>query len=78
MMTVPQKKYFCKRIDEITNQKVSELKDVEAMKSKRIDRPSRTWDEPEDDALAPGSVATGWVHNSYKAPVVVVPLETLE
>jgi len=27
-MTVPQKKYFCKRIDEITAQKVNELKDV--------------------------------------------------
>jgi len=36
MMTVPQKKYFCKRIDEITNQKVSELKDVEAMSNKAI------------------------------------------
>tara|TARA_A100000172_G_scaffold9008_2_gene4905 strand:+ start:74 stop:508 length:435 start_codon:yes stop_codon:yes gene_type:complete len=35
-MTVPQKKYFCKRIDEITNQKVSELKDVEAMSNKAI------------------------------------------
>ena len=36
MMTVPQKKYFCKRIDEITTQKVSELKDVEAMSNKAI------------------------------------------
>jgi len=36
MMTVPQKKYFCKRIDEITAQKVSELKDVEAMSNKAI------------------------------------------
>ena len=36
MMTVPQKKYFCKRIDEITNQKISELKDVEAMSNKAI------------------------------------------
>ena len=36
MMTVPQKKYFCKRIDEITAQKISELKDVEAMSNKAI------------------------------------------
>jgi len=36
MMTVPQKKYFCKRIDEITAQKVNELKDVEAMSNKAI------------------------------------------
>ena len=36
MMTVPQKKYFCKRIDEITAQKVAELKDVAGLTNKAI------------------------------------------
>ena len=36
MMTVPQKKYFCKRIDEIVTQKVSELKDISGMSNKAI------------------------------------------
>ena len=36
MMTVPQKKYFCKRIDEITTKKVSELKDATGLSNKAI------------------------------------------
>mgnify|MGYP003131764925 FL=1 len=36
MMTVPQKKYFCNRIDEITAQKVNELKDVSSAGNKEI------------------------------------------
>lgn len=36
MMTVPQKKYFCKRIDEITEQKVNDLKDTQGMTNKAI------------------------------------------
>ena len=36
MMTVPQKKYFCKRIDEITTEKVNKLKDVTGMSNKAI------------------------------------------
>jgi len=36
MMTVPQKKYFCQRIDEITGQKISELKEVPAHTNKGI------------------------------------------
>jgi tryptophanyl-tRNA synthetase len=36
MMTVPQKKYFCTRIDEITAQKVNELKDVNSAGNKEI------------------------------------------
>jgi len=36
MMTVPQKKYFCTRIDEITTKKVNELKDVAGMTNKGI------------------------------------------
>lgn len=36
MMTVPQKKYFCKRIDEITTEKVNKLKDVSGMSNKAI------------------------------------------
>ena len=36
MMTVPQKKYFCKRIDEITTEKVNKIKDVSGMTNKAI------------------------------------------
>ena len=36
MMTVPQKKYFCKRIDEIVTQKVGKLKDISGMSNKAI------------------------------------------
>ena len=36
MMTVPQKKYFCKRIDEITEQKVNDIKDIKSMSNKAI------------------------------------------
>ena len=36
MMTVPQKKYFCTRIDEIVAQKVNELKDVNSAGNKEI------------------------------------------
>jgi hypothetical protein len=36
MMTVPQKKYFCKRIDEITERKVNDLKDTKGMTNKAI------------------------------------------
>ena len=36
MMTVPQKKYFCTRIDEITAQKVNELKDVNSAGNKEV------------------------------------------
>jgi len=36
MMTVPQKKYFCKRIDEICQKKVAELKDVKGGTNKAI------------------------------------------
>jgi len=36
MMTVPQKKYFCTRIDEITAQKVNDLKEVSAHSNKGI------------------------------------------
>ena len=36
MMTVPQKKYFCNRIDEITTQKISELKEEPALTNKAI------------------------------------------
>jgi len=34
MMTVPQKKYFCTRIDEITAQKINDLKNVSAHSNK--------------------------------------------
>ena len=36
MMTVPQKKYFCKRIDEITERKINDLKDTKGMSNKAI------------------------------------------
>ena len=36
MMTVPQKKYFCTRIDEITEQKVNALKDTKGLTDKGI------------------------------------------
>jgi len=35
-MTVPQKKYFCNRIDEITEQKVNDLKNVSAQSNKAL------------------------------------------
>jgi len=36
MMTVPQKKYFCKRIDEITERKINDLKDTKGISNKAI------------------------------------------
>ena len=36
MMTVPQKKYFCNRIDEIVAEKINELKDISSGHSKDI------------------------------------------
>lgn len=35
-LTIPQKKYLVKRIDEVANQKVSKLKDVESTKAIKI------------------------------------------
>tara|TARA_R110002051_G_scaffold304036_1_gene373180 strand:+ start:520 stop:957 length:438 start_codon:yes stop_codon:yes gene_type:complete len=36
MMTVPQKKYFCNRIDEITLEKISKLEKVEDLYDRRM------------------------------------------
>ena len=35
-LTIPQKKYLVKRIDEVANQKASELKDPEARKNREV------------------------------------------
>ena len=35
-LTIPQKKYLVTRIDEVANQKASELKDPEARKNREV------------------------------------------
>ena len=35
-LTIPQKKYLVKRIDEVANQKANELKDPEGLKNKQV------------------------------------------
>jgi len=72
MMTVPQKKYFCKRIDEITEQKVNDLKDTTGMNNKAIaqlglakgevqypQEIAKVW-EAIDLVLADGKEGYGW------------------